>query len=119
MAAFTLVEVLAALVLAAIILPVAMRGISLALAAADHAKRQVEAATFAETKLHELVLTNAWQEANLSGDFGEDVPDYTWKAEVGDWQEGTLRRLDVSVSWLARGATRSVTLSTLVRTESE
>ena len=47
-AAFTLVEVLATLALIAIVLPVAMNGISLATAAAGVAKQQMEAASLAE-----------------------------------------------------------------------
>jgi len=117
--AFTLVEVLAALTLAAIILPVAMQGVSLALAAADHAKRQVEAASLAEAKLAELVLTSSWQEADLSGDFGDEHPGYTWTAEVENWDESALQCLDVHVFWEARNTKRSVTLTTLVRAESE
>ena len=118
-AAFTLVEVLATLVLVAIILPVAMRGISLATAAAGHARRQVEAGALAETKMAELVATDGWQDSDLSGDFGDEHPAYRWSAEVGDRDEATLRQLDVHVTWTARGAERSVTLSTLVRVENE
>ena len=117
--AFTLVGALATLVLVAIILPVAMRGISLATAAAGHARRQLEAATLAEAKLAELVVTGGWQEADLSGDFGDDYPAYAWTAEVSEREEATLRQLDVRVAWVARGAERSVTLSTLVAVEGQ
>ena len=111
---FTLVEVLAALTLAAIILPVAMRGVSLAIAAAGHARQQMEAASLAETKLAELLSTGSWQEANLSGDFGEEYPQYRWSAEVSEWEEATLSQLDLRVTWTARRTERSVTLTTLV-----
>jgi len=117
--AFTLVEVLAALTLAAVILPVAMRGVSLALAAASHARRQAQAVTLAEAKQSELVVTDGWQSGSLSGDFGEDCPDFTWTAEASEWDSATLRRLDVHVSWKSANRDRLVTLTTLVRTESE
>ena len=116
---FTLVEALATLVLVAIILPVAMRGISLATAAAGHARRQVEAAALAEARLAELVSTGAWQDADLAGDFGDDYPGYAWTAAVTERKEATLRQLDVRVTWVARGAERSVTLSTLVYLEGQ
>ena len=112
--AFTLVETLATLTLVAIILPVAMRGISLATSAASLARRQAEAGSLAEAKLNEMIATDAWQTANLSGDFGLDGPDYRWSADVRDWQGATLRQLSVSVTWTARGKPRAVTLSTLV-----
>src|SRR4051812_36551163 len=51
---FTLVEVLTAATLMAIVLPVAMYGVSVSLAASTMARRQAEAATLAEGKLEEL-----------------------------------------------------------------
>ena len=112
--AFTLVEVLATLALAAIILPVAMRGISLATSLAGQAKRQMEAASLAESKLAELVATGDWQGADLSGDFGPESPGYRWSADVADWESETLRQVAVTVEWTARSARRTVTLTTLV-----
>ena len=118
-AAFTLVEVLATLVLAAIILPVAMRGISLATAAAGEARRQMEAASLAEAKLAELRVTGGWQGADLSGDCGPDSPEYRWTADVRDWEGTTIRQLAVRVEWTARETQRAVTLTTLVYTGSQ
>ena len=114
--AFTLVEVLATLALVAIILPVAMEGISLATTMAGVAKQKMEAASLAETTLAELLATGAWQNGDLSGDFGPEQPQYHWIAEVRDWEGTTLRRMDVHVQWTARGRERSVTLTTLVYT---
>jgi type II secretory pathway pseudopilin PulG len=111
---FTLVEVLAALALAAIILPVAMRGISLAASAAGSAKRQIEAASLAEAKLAELIATGQWQGPELSGGFGADWPDYRWTAEVTNWQGVSLKQVMVTVEWSSRTAARSVRLATLV-----
>src|SRR4051794_38319604 len=56
-AGFTLIEVLATLVLLGIILPAAMRGVSIGLAMASHARHVTEAAQLAEAKLNELVAT--------------------------------------------------------------
>jgi len=115
-AAFTLVEVLATLTLVAIILPVAMRGVSLATAAAGQARRQVEAASLAESTLAELQATGEWQGGNLSGDCGTDWPEYQWASEVSEWEGTTVQQLTVHVTWLSRGATRRVTLTTLAYT---
>lgn len=112
--AFTLIEVLAALTLTAIILPVAMRGISLATATAGEAKRRMEAASLAEGKLAELLVTGDWRRAGLSGDFGEDRPGYGWEAEVADYDEPEVRQLTVSVNWTARSRKRELSLTTLV-----
>jgi len=114
--AFTLVEVLATLALVAIILPVAMKGISLATATAGLAKQRMEAASLAETMLAELVTTGAWRNGDLSGDFSPDWPGYRWRAEIQGWEETTLRQMDVHVQWTTRGRERSVTLTTLIYT---
>ncbi len=112
--AFTLIEVLAALALVAIILPVAMKGISLATTTAGLAKQRMEAASLAERKLAELLATGEWQNGDLVGDFYPDWPDYRWSAEVRDWEGITLRQVDVRVEWTTRQKERSVTLSTVI-----
>lgn len=113
-AGFTLVEVLAALVLLAAILPVAMQGISLATRTTGAARDRMVAASLAETTLNEIVASGAWKDGELSGDWGEEWPDYRWSSEVEDWGEDNLRRLEVHVYWDERQGRRSVTLSTLV-----
>jgi len=119
---FTLIEILVTLVLVAIILPVAMSGISLALRVANESRRQTEASALAETKMAEIVAGQQWNSASLSGDFAPDWPEYRWTAQFTDWQstrEGPqLRQLDVQVLWKRRGQDRSVTLTTLVYTGS-
>jgi len=114
--AFTLVEVLATLVLVAIILPVAMSGISLALETAGVSRRQTEATALAHAKMEEIVATGQWQNAELAGDFAPDRPEYRWSAQVSQWQGTQLQQLDVQVSWNQRGRDRSVTLTTLAYT---
>ena len=111
---FTLIEALATLVLVTIILPPAMHGISVAANAASQALRRMEAAVLAEAKLAELVATGGWQGSELSGDWEPDTPGYQWTAEVDDWTDDRLRELTVRVEWTARGAQRSVSLTTLV-----
>ena len=115
--AFTLVEVLVSLALVALILPVVMKGISLATSAAVLARERTEAASLAESKLSEIIATGAWQdEANLSGDFSPDWPEYRWTG-MAQAREGTsLWDVQVSVQWTFRGSERSVTLSTIAYT---
>jgi len=126
-AGFTLVEMLASLAMVAIVLPVAMEAIGLALSAAGFARQQREAAAFAQMKLAELVSTGSWQTGTLSGDFSDDQstglpPDwqaYTWSAVVTpySYQNGdSLQELDVTVTWTARGTNPTVTLNTLIYT---
>jgi prepilin-type N-terminal cleavage/methylation domain-containing protein len=110
---FTLVEVLATLVLMAIVLPVAMRGISMALRAASVSKHTSEAAALAQAKLNELVTDQTSTGAlNGSGDFGADHPEYTWTC-ISTQRDYGLTQLDLRVSWKEGGLNeRFVDLST-------
>jgi general secretion pathway protein I len=127
---FTLIEVLAALMLIAIVLPASMKGIALSSSAATTARRRTEAAGLAEGKLQEIIAASQWQNtSNLSGDFGTDWPDYTWQATVTPWTQSatysaassstnstadsTLQQIDLRVIWKARGREDSLTISTL------
>ena len=114
MSGFTLIEVMAAIVLVAIVLPVVMRGISLATSAAGIARQRTEAATLASMKLHELVATGLWQNGSASGDFAGEFPDYQWSAQIADWTDPDLEQLDVKVTWMAHGQQQSITVSTLI-----
>ena len=117
-AGFTLVEVLATLVLLAIILPVAMQGVSLATRTASEARKRMIASSLAETTLNDLLVTEAWIEGDQSGDF-EDWPGYRWNMQVMDWEETSLKEVDVQVVWDSPAGERYVALSTLVYTEEQ
>lgn len=112
---FTLIEVMATIVLLGIVMPAVMMGISASLGAASQAKRSVEAAMLGETKLNELVVTGQWQNGVLSGDFAPDSPDYKWQAQQVA-RDMEITELDLRVTWIARGQERSVNLSTMVYT---
>jgi general secretion pathway protein I len=110
---FTLVEVLASLVIMGIVLPFAMRGASLAMHAGSVARHQAEAATLGEAKLTEMVSMGSWADAGGQGDFGNDFPQYRWTMENIQRDIGVTELL-LSVTWQERGEDRSVKLSTFV-----
>lgn len=113
-AGFTLVEVLATLMLMTIALPVILQTISLATSAATLSKRRVEASLLCQSKMDELVSTGQWQNGQLSGDFQPDWPDYTWTAQLQDF-DGVSQELDVTINWVGRGNLQdSQTISTLI-----
>src|SRR5437660_1601206 len=124
---FTLVEVLATLLLMGIVLPVAMRAVTLSTTLASDTRRRSEAAGLAESKLNELIATGQWNGGVMTGDFAADGwPDYAWTAEVNNWYSpvtstvsgtdpgNSLSEIDLHVSWRARNREFSVTVSTLV-----
>lgn len=112
----TLIEVLATIVLMGIVLPVAMRGVSLALSAASTARHRTEATSLAESKMGELLATGEWQYGGTAGDFGQEWPGYEWSAETGQWDSNVtdVTQLLVRVTWTARGERQKVDLYTLV-----
>lgn len=116
---FTFIEILATLMLLAVVLPSVMAGVSISLAAADSAKRQAQASWLAHSKLTELLADEGAQRANLTGDFGADWPGFQWKAQLSDWDGSSLQQLDVTVSWEQRGEPRNVMLSSLLYTGSQ
>jgi len=112
---FTMVEILATLVLAAIVLPSVMRGMTLCLATAGEARHRTEAAALAKAKMSELIATDPLQDASQGGDFGDDWPEYRWEAQTSDYDSALqLRQLDVGVSWKRAGQEHRVIFSTIV-----
>jgi prepilin-type N-terminal cleavage/methylation domain-containing protein len=111
---FTLVEVLISLLLLAVVLPVAMDGVSLSLRAAEEAKFKSQASSLARAKLSELQAQNQWDLQKMSGDFGAGYPQYRWTAQLNNFEGSTLEQLDVSVFWRQREREHSVVLSTII-----
>ena len=110
---FTLIEVLATMVMLGIVLPVAMRGVSIALATASSARHRAEAAELGSAKLDELVATGEWSATAPSGDFGSDYPGYTWTVQMASRDYG-VTEIQLTVTWQERGQPRTLNLATLV-----
>jgi len=122
-AAFTLLEVLAALMLLAIVLPVVLRGISMATQLAAHTRFRDQAVTLCEARLAEVIANQEWQDGDAVGDFsdeelwGPDASRYVWEQEVDDWETSSIKQVTVHVIWQQRNQEQVVTLSTLVHSE--
>ncbi|MCE5280116.1 MAG: type II secretion system protein [Planctomycetaceae bacterium] len=112
---FTLVELLTTIALLAVMLPAVVMGINTALSAGGIAREQAVATALAQDKMAQLLAENQWQQPTMAGDFAPDRPDYRWQGQLQDW-DGTLRQLDVTVTWTTASRPRSITLSTLVKT---
>lgn len=116
---FTLVEVLATVMLIAIVLPAINGALVSATSVAAMARHRTEAGGLAESKVAELTATAQWQNGgSLAGDFGADWPEYKWQATLGQWAgdvEGVgLEQLDVTVTWTASGRAQQVVATGLV-----
>jgi len=108
---FTLVEVLVSLVLMGIVLPVAMRGITIATRASSVARHLAEAANLGEAKLNEMVAQGDWA-STTQGDF-PDFPAYRWTLESVN-RDFDLTELRMAVIWKDRGQDRPLYVSTFV-----
>jgi len=115
-AGFTLAEVLAALVFMAIVIPVALQGLSIASKAGQVAVRKTEAARVAERVLNESIVTTNWSRAGLSGTVMEGIHQFQWQIRNDAWSQSPLRTLSVQVNYTVQGQPYDVRLSTLVDT---
>lgn len=118
-AGFTLVEILAALLLIGLILPVAMQGVSLASMLASDSSRKYEALDLAETKLAEILLQQDWQSGSGSGKFEDGYDRYRWEMDVSGWTMTGLKQVHLKVYWQQRNRQRNIILSTLVYADNE
>ena len=116
--AFTLAEVLAALVFMAVVIPIALEGISIAGRAGEVAARKSEAAWVAERLLYQNIVTTNWNNSAQNGTVRQGTRDFrwtlrneTWDADPGDTE---MRLLSIEVAYQAQGRDYSVRLSTLV-----
>jgi len=120
--AFTLAEVLAALVFMAIVIPVALEALSIASRAGEVAARKSEAALVAERVLAENIITTNWDRGVQNGVVRQGIRDFRWSLRTEPWnedpQQSDLRLLSVEVTFAARGQDYGVALSTLVDSSS-
>jgi type II secretory pathway pseudopilin PulG len=120
---FTFVEILAAMLFMAIIIPAVIRGMTIANRAGIAAERKRLAAEMADRKLTEIVLDESWREGDQEGTFedtnetGEEFTLYRWTMETNAWDIDTMRLITVNVYYKVQDQEYPVTLSTLVPEE--
>lgn len=112
--AFTLMEVLAAMVLLAIVLPAVMKGISIATVLASDSVAKIVAGELAESRLNEAILLGEWQSGSGAGDFGNDYPGYRWMLTTSDAGQTGLKQVSVKVTWEKRADLYEFQLTTFV-----
>ena len=115
--AFTLAEVLAALLFMAIVIPVAVQGLRISSLAGALADRKREAGRVAERVLNESIVTTNWNKSASSGTIREGDREYRWSLRSESWTESTMRLLSVEVKFPVQGEDHTVQLSTLANTQ--
>jgi general secretion pathway protein I len=102
---FTLLEVMIAVTIIAIVLVAIFGSQSQSLSLANDAKFKTTAALLAQRKMAEVETGNSLDVSATSGDFGEDFPEYRWELNISEvpliGAEGLeyIKQVDVIVHW--------------------
>ena len=119
---FTILEVLVAFLVAALLLAVILSGFSTGLSSLVRADRMSQAALVAQSRIAELGVIEPLQEGSVSGR-DDQHSDYSWQINVQPFawdyadamaqQGSTLYKVDVEVFWPAGDKEHSFLLTTL------
>jgi type II secretory pathway pseudopilin PulG len=113
-AAFTLVEVLAAMLFMAIVIPVAMEALHIASLAGEVSARKSEAARVADKVLNENIATATGNQSGQSGTVMENGHEFHWTLKSQLWPtDSSLQLMTAEVTFSAGGKECSVRLNTL------
>jgi len=115
---FTLAEVLAALLLMAIVIPVAIDGMHIASRAGEVAAIKGEAARVGQRVLNENIVTTNWTSSSQSGTIVEGQRPFRWNLRSENWtqdpNQNVIMQLTAEVFYTVQSREYSVRLSTLV-----
>src|SRR5471032_2036126 len=112
-AGFTLVEVLAALLFLAIVIPTAIEALHMATLSGEVAVRKSAAARVADRVLNESIVMTNWVNGGQNGTVTEGAVDYRWTLTSQTWPQDAMQLLTAEVTYSAQGKDYSVKLSTL------
>jgi hypothetical protein len=111
--AFTLAEVLAAMLFLAIVIPTAVEALHVSSLAGEVAARKGAAARIADRILNESVVMTNWNNGVQNGTVSEGALDFQWTLSSQAWPQGSMQMLTAQVTFQAQGRDYSVKLSTL------
>jgi len=114
--AFTLAEVLAAMLFLAIVIPAVVEALHVAGLAGEVAARKGVAARIGDRVLNESIVTTNWNVGSQNGTVTEGAEEFHWTLNNQNWPVDTtaaMRLLTAQVTFSAQGHDYSVALSTL------
>ena len=111
--AFTLAEVLAALLFLAIVIPAAVEALHLASLAGVVAVRKGAAARVADRILNESIVTTNWNTGTQNGTVTEGAQEFRWTLTSQNWPVDAMEIITAEVKYSAQGRDYSVKLCTL------
>jgi hypothetical protein len=118
--AFTLAEVLAAMLFLAIVIPAAVEALHVASLAGEVAARKGVAARIGDRILSESIVTTNWNVGSQNGTVAEGAEEFHWTLNNQNWPVDTMaamRLLTAEVTFSAQGHDYSVELNTLVNSQ--
>jgi hypothetical protein len=119
-AAFTLAEVLAAMLFLAIVIPAAVEALHVSSLAGEVAVRKGAAARIADRILNESLVTTNWSGGGQqNGTVMEGTLDFRWTLTSQSWPQDAMQQLTVEVKYLAQGKDYSVKLSPLANLQTQ
>jgi hypothetical protein len=116
-AAFTLAEVLAALLFMAIVIPVAVQGLLIAAKAGEVAQRKEEAGRIAERILNENIVTTNWNQSSQSGTVFEGIREFRWTLRSEPWSQNTTNQVPGETSTIGLLASGQPRVSALAASQ--
>ncbi|MGA2748048.1 MAG: hypothetical protein ABSG59_04660 [Verrucomicrobiota bacterium] len=120
--AFTLIELLAAMLFMAIVIPVAMQALQIATRAGEVGERKMIAARIGNKVINELKVTGQLQSSTQGGAVQEGSSTYRWTVSNEAWTEDTLSQMTVAtvtVNFTVQGKNYDVRLSTLLAPQTQ
>ncbi|HXR49143.1 MAG TPA: hypothetical protein VN784_17040 [Candidatus Limnocylindrales bacterium] len=114
--AFTLAEVLAAMLFLAIVIPAVVEALHVASLAGEVAARKGAAARIGDRILNESIVTTNWSVGSQNGTVTEGAEEFHWTLNNQNWPVDTtaaMRLLSAEVTFSAQGHDYSVVMSTL------
>ena len=111
---FTLIEVLASLLMMAIVIPVAMEGMSIASRAGILGQRKATAMRVAERVLNELMVEGQTLQGSDSGTAVDGDTSYPWTMRIENWSEDAMSQITVAVTFTVQGSPYEVAVTTLL-----
>jgi len=111
--AFTLAEVLAALLFLAIVIPAAVEALHISSLAGEVAARKGAAARVADRILNESLVTTNWNRGTQTGTVEEGNLEFRWTLTTENWPQDQMQLVTAEVKYSAQGRDYAVKLSTL------
>jgi len=107
------VEVLAALLFLAIVIPTAVEALHVATLSGEVAVRKNAAARVADRVLNESIVMTNWNSGTQGGTVTEGAINFNWTLTSQAWPQDSMQLLTAEVKYSAQGKDYSVKLSTL------